>query len=198
MRTGGIAAIARESFEPRQADRPCMSGRPPHSRQPAARVSGCSGSARSMREAAGTPRCEARRDARRPRERRGACGIRCAGIESNGQFRRPQTGQCSSARKATKPHSLQRKLAVRRVSARAVRIARQSSRERMVRLGRTRIAGSGRAPSTRRTFAGRRSVPPRQPIGPCRNAGERTSSTVVRMRCSWILRDIGCAEYVRP
>ena len=141
------------------------------------------------------------RDARRPRVKgaRRMRGIRCAGIESNGQFRRPQTGQCSSARKATKPHSLQRKLAVRRVSARAVRIARQSSRERMVRLGRTRIAGSGRAPSTRRTFAGRHDPF----LHGSRSARAGMQGSVPR-RLSFacgvhgILRDIGCAEYVRP
>ncbi|CAB3970108.1 hypothetical protein BCO9919_04144 [Burkholderia cenocepacia] len=61
MRTGRHRSPSRANHSNRdRRDRPCMSGRPPHSRQPAARVSGCSGSARSMREAAGTPRCEAR------------------------------------------------------------------------------------------------------------------------------------------
>ena len=127
------------------------------------------------------------RDARRPRVKgaRRMRGIRCAGIESNGQFRRPQTGQCSSARKATKPHSLQRKLAVRRVSARAVRIARQSSRERMVRLGGlASLEAGGRRQRGERSpvVMIRSSTAADRPVPECR---ERTSSTVVRMRCSW-------------
>ncbi|KAG8150709.1 hypothetical protein BFF94_026250 [Burkholderia catarinensis] len=48
-----------------------------------------------------------------------ACVLSCSRrIGSNGQFHWPQTGQCSSARKATKPHSLQRQHAGCRASAR--------------------------------------------------------------------------------